>query len=79
MVYFEDIPQFILLTYVLWITPLECFFFDWNIFYWENLTYANWKAGKFDDFITCVNMLITFLSISATAVPFYEQNKDKDW
>ena len=48
VVYFEDIPQFILQLYILWKTPLQCLTFDWSYLTWDNLTYENWSAGEFD-------------------------------
>ena len=30
LVYFEDIPQFVLLLYIVWVKPLDCFAFDWD-------------------------------------------------
>ena len=59
IVYFEDIPQFILQVYILWKTPHDCFS-------WRELD-AWHSIGT------------SFLSISATIVPFYEKEKDDEW
>ena len=65
LAYFEDIPPFILQVYILWKTPLECFSLDGD---WEN-----------DEIVAVQSILTSFLSISATVVPFYEKNEDKEW
>ena len=59
MAYFEDIPQFILQVYILWKTPVECFSFD-----------SDWTK---DEVIAIQSILTSFLSISATVVPFYKK------
>ena len=59
IVYFEDIPQFILQVYILWKTPHDCF---------------SWR-----DIDAIQSIGTSFLSISATVVPFYEKEQDDRW
>ena len=61
MVYFEDIPQFILQVYILWKTPLECFSSN-----------NNWEADELVS-IQLHSILASALSISTTVVPFYKK------
>ena len=63
LAYFEDIPQFILQVYILWKTPVECFTWD-----------SDWTEDKV---IALQSILTSFLSISATVVPFYKKWTDK--
>ena len=63
--YFEDIPQFILQVYILWKTPVDCFSWD-----------SEWT---WDEITTTQSIFTSFLSISATVVPYYEKNMDKEW
>ena len=61
--YFEDIPQFILQVYILWKTPVECFTWD-----------SDWTEDKV---IAVQSILTSFLSISATVVPFHKKWTDR--
>ena len=79
VVYFEDIPQFTLQLYILWKTPLQCLTFNWNYLTWDNLTYENWSAGEFDILKARFGILTSFLSITATVVPYCEKKLDENW
>ena len=65
LVYLEDIPQFILQVYILWKTPVECFSLDGDM--------------TTDELSAVQSILTSFLSISATVVPFFEKREDPDW
>ena len=61
LAYFEDIPQFILQVYILWKTPVECFSFD-----------GDWTR---DEISAIQSVLTSFLSISATVVPYFKKRE----
>lgn len=70
--YFEDIPQFILQVYILWITPFECFTVE--RFFTEENSLNNLDKVKFAH-----SILSSFLSIASHIVPFYEIRRNEEW
>ena len=61
LVHLEDIPQFILQVYILWKTPVECFSLDGDM--------------TTDELSAVQSILSSFLSISATVVPFFKKEE----
>ena len=70
--YFEDIPQFILQVYILWITPFECFSLE-TLVHFEN----NWD--DLDKVRFAQSIFSSFLSIACHVVPFFEARRNEKW